>query len=180
MSSESTRLIPFGMIADTCSADAFRREYNETLGRAIHEQFVLGRTVDSQRRAENDPALSAWEELREDIRESNRQQADHIPIKIRAIGCALAEQSVPGDSVTRFSPKEIELLARMEHSRWNAERLLAGWRYGTPSNKDKRISENLAPWEDLYDSIRDYDRHAVEKIPEFLKHVRPALKVTRK
>ncbi|MHC1769483.1 MAG: NAD-binding protein [Verrucomicrobiia bacterium] len=179
-SSESARLIPFGMVEDFCSEDAFRREYNEALSRAIHEQFVLGRMAGSQRRPENDPALRPWENVREDIRESNRQQADHIAIKLRAVGCVLAEKSAPGDAVTQFSPTEIGLLAQLEHSRWNAERWLAGWRYGTPSDKNNRVSENLAHWDDLHHSIQNYDWQAVEKISEMLTHAKPALKIVRK
>jgi hypothetical protein len=176
---EDSRLIPFGMTEDTCSTDAFRREHNEALARAIHEQFVLNREVDSRRRSDNDPALRPWEELREDIRESNRQQADHIPIKMRAIGCRLSDLSANGEPVTTFSVEDVEVLARMEHARWNAERWIAGWRYGTPSDKTRRINENLVSWEELHESIRKYDRDVVAKIPELLRQAAPTLKVVR-
>ena len=99
------------MLEDASCDLAFRREYNESIARAIHEQFVNKRLGDSIRRPENDPALQPWEMLREDLRESNRQQADHITIKLRAIGFKLKPASDNGESVTKFAPAEIELLA---------------------------------------------------------------------
>jgi len=68
----------------------------------------------------------------------------------------------------------------MEHARWNAERLLSGWRYGTPSNKTERINENIRPWNELPDSIKEYDRQAVANIPAILESSTPPMKVVRK
>ena len=61
----------------------------------------------------------------------------------------------------------------------DAERWLAGWRYGTPSDKNKRINENLQPWDNLDDSIKKYDRDAIVEIPERLAMADPPLKVVR-
>jgi len=173
------RIIAFGMVEDACCDRAFRHEHNETMARTIHEHFVNQRTAGSIRRPENDPALQPWEKLREDLRESNRQQADHIAINLRAIGCKLVPASDADEAVNKFSSAEIELLARMEHERWNTERWLADWHYGTPSDKARRISENLVSWEELHDSIRDYDRNAVELIPTLVAEMKPPMKVVR-
>jgi hypothetical protein len=81
--------------------------------------------------------------------------------------------------VETFSPAELECLGRMEHERWNAERWLAGWRYGAPSNKARRISENLVSWDELHESIREYDRKAVELIPKLVALVNPPMRVVR-
>lgn len=173
------RISAFGMVEDACCQHAFRREHNEAIARAIHDEFVLSRQVDSARRPETDPALRPWEELREEIRESNRQQADHIAIKLRALGCELAEVSDPRPAVTQFERNDIELLSELEHTRWNTERWLAGWRYGTPSNKNNRINENLVGWDQLHDSIKGYDRDTVTKIPALMAFAKPPLKVVR-
>jgi hypothetical protein len=76
--------------------------------------------------------------------------------------------------------EEIALLAELEHRRWNAERWLAGWRYGTPSSKAKRTNEYLVPWNELDPSIQKYDREAVMSIPARLKLAKPPMKVVRK
>ena len=177
--SRDNRIKPFGMVEDAGCVDALRHEHNEALARAIHEQFARDRLAGSQRRPENDPAVRVWEELFEDIRESNRQQADHVAIKLRAIGCKLLAASAAGEAVTKLAWDEIELLAPLEHARWNAERWIANWRYGTPSDKKHRISEYLVPWADLPESIRKYDEDSVANIPLLLQQAKPPLKVVR-
>lgn len=174
------RIQTFGMVEDSCCEQAFRREHNEAYARAAHEDFVRRRLADSSRRPGSDPALNDWSHLQEDLRESNRQQVDHSAIKLRAIGCEIVEASDPREAVRVFTPVEIELLAEMEHARWNAERLLSGWRYGTPSNKKERINENIRPWDELDDTIKEYDRQAVANIPAILESSTPPMKVVRK
>ena len=176
----SPRLVAFGRVEDACCDNAFRHEHNEAIARAMHEQFVASREVDSIRKPGSESTLLKWENLGEDIRESNRQQADHIPIKLRAVGCELATLKDPREEVAKFTEREIELLAELEHQRWNAERWLAGWRYATPSNKEKRINEYLVPWNELHDSIQKYDRESVMSIPARLKLAEPPMKVVRK
>jgi hypothetical protein len=178
-SNAQPRIQIFGMVEDSCCDQAFRHEQNEHLARATHEDFVRRRLSDSNRTPESDPALNNWSQLQEDLRESNRQQADHAAIKLRAIGCEIVERSDSREAVTKFTDGDIELLAEMEHARWNAERRLAGWRYGTPSNKPERISENLCPWHELHDSIKKYDRESVTNIPTILQLAGPPLKVVR-
>jgi len=84
------------------------------------------------------------------------------------IGCKAA----PGDdrrpAVTGFTADEVEIMARMEHARWVAERWLAGW---TPDSKDsvRRRSPYLVPWGQLPEDVKDYDRKAVELIPALLR-----------
>ena len=173
------RIRVFGMVEDGCCEQAFRHEQNEALARAAHKDFVQKRLTDSNRKPERDPALVDWDQLRDDFRESNRQQADHAAIKLRAIGCEMVEESDGREAVEVFTNREIELLAEMEHTRWNAGRWLAGWRYGTPSKKESRISDNLCSWGDLHDSIKKYDCEAVANIPGILRLAAPPMKVVR-
>jgi hypothetical protein len=169
----------FGMLEDTCCEGAFNLEMRDVMPRAIHARFVERRTAGSQRTPSADLALRPRVEVPEDIRESNRQQADHVGIKLRAIGCALADLNDPREAVTQFTDREVELLAEVEHRRWNAERRLAGWRYGTPSDKAERINENIVRWDELHDSTKDYDRETVRDIPEMLRRAKPPKKVVR-
>ncbi|MCX5769397.1 MAG: RyR domain-containing protein, partial [Candidatus Hydrogenedentes bacterium] len=101
------------------------------------------------------------------FRDSNRQQADHIPIKLRAIDCRNAAKNMPGNPVTSFSPEDVEMMAKMEHARWNAERFLAGWAVG-PRDLERRTSPYLVAWDDLPEEIRQYDRTTVRNIPLLL------------
>jgi hypothetical protein len=175
----SPRIVAFGMVEDACCEDVIRHECNEGIARFGHDEFIKRRLADSSRRPENDPALLPWDKLTEDLRESSRQQADHIALKMRAIGFEVVEKSDPREAVTQFKAEDVELLSELEHTRWNAERWLGGWRYGTPANKDKRISEYLIPWNELHDSIQKYDRDAVTEIPARLAMAQPPMKVVR-
>ncbi|MCL4179459.1 MAG: hypothetical protein KJ072_17155, partial [Verrucomicrobia bacterium] len=171
ISSGRRRLIPFGMTEDTCSVEVIRREYHDVLARAIHEQFVVNRRMDSPRGPDPDAVLAPWRQLTEDLRESNRQQADHIPIKLRAIGCGLADPPSTGEPAMSFTTEEVEVLARMEHARWIAERWIAGWTYAPRRNVERRENPHLVPWEQLTEEIKGYDRTTVSLIPRLLESV---------
>ncbi|MBN1567642.1 MAG: hypothetical protein JXA73_07330 [Acidobacteria bacterium] len=163
-----TEVHPFGRMSGVCTLKKLFRSERDVLARAIHESFVGARTREG--RAADDPSMRPWKALDETLKNSNRQQADHIAVKLRAMGC----RSVPFGTVESgpvvLTEKEVELLARMEHARWNAERFLSGW---TPGPKDiaKKMSPYLVPWEQLPDNIREYDREAVRQIPHLLSLV---------
>lgn len=158
-------IVSFGMVEDGCCRRAHTPTEGDELARAVHEGFVADRSQDPGRTPASDPALRAWDDLREDFRESNRQQADHIATKLRAYGYELAPESDSRPAEAAFSTAVVEGMARMEHARWNMERLLAGWRPGTPTDKPRRISAHLVGWEGLPADIQDYDRAAVSRIP---------------
>ncbi len=65
----------------------------------------------------------------------------------------------------------LELLAEMEHRRWNAEMLLNGWIYGEVRNEALKIHDNIIPYSKLEDPIKKYDREAVQNIPLILASV---------
>ncbi|HEY3862612.1 MAG TPA: NAD(P)-binding protein [Verrucomicrobiae bacterium] len=174
------RIVPFGMVEDTCTEEAFKNPKDEPLAKAIHERFREKRRAGSSRTPENDPALRDWERLTDDLRASNFQQADHMANKLRAIGCEIAGTSDSRRAEERFTNEERDILAPLEHTRWNAERLLAGWRYGTPTDKTCRISENITDWNSLHESIQNYDYEAIDEMPIILSKASPPLKAVRR
>ena len=163
------RVRTFGRLDEGCCGAALDDTQTELLAREIHQDFVRHRLAEGGR----DPAdrsLADWPALDEDLRESNRQQADHLVIKLRTIGCDRVLVDDPRPAVERFAAEEVELLAEMEHARWNAERFLAGWRLGERS-VEGRTSPYLCEWEDLPEPVRDYDRAAVRAIPKLLQGI---------
>jgi len=162
------RIRGFGMLADTCREDVLENRHNEKLARAIHEDFCAQRKKEG--RIPPDPSVLPWDELNPDFKDSNRQQADHIDIKLRGIGCMRVKE---GDSEQKghpFTPGEIEIMARMEHARWKAERLLAGWILG-PKESSPRSNPFLIRWEELPQEVQEYDREAVGHIPDYLREI---------
>ncbi len=60
---------------------------------------------------------------------------------------------------------EIRRLAEMEHGRWNAERLSRGWRYDEIKDTKNKRSPYIVPWEQVPESVREYDYNIVRKWP---------------
>jgi hypothetical protein len=76
-----------------------------------------------------------------------------------------------------FTAGEIEVMAELEHERWNRERLRAGWRYGPERDTERKISPYLVPWSELPDEIKEYDRETARGIPQLLAEV--GIEITR-
>jgi len=60
---------------------------------------------------------------------------------------------------------DYEALASLEHARWNAERLLEGWRYGRVKDISKKLNPCIRSWKDLDDDTKKYDYDPVKNIP---------------
>jgi voltage-gated potassium channel Kch len=158
-------IYPFGMIGLICTREILVNEKLNLLAKAIHTDYVRKAKADG--RPENDLSILSWEQLHPDLKSSNLQQADHIPVKLRAIGYYSSRPEIGKSPVTAFADEEVELMAKMEHARFNAERFLAGWTIG-PKNIEEKRSPYLVPWEELPENIKEYDRDTVRKIPHRL------------
>lgn len=161
----------FGAPEVSAGLEQVLQERLDVLARAIHERYVAQRKATGAQPG-TDPALEPWPRLDASFKSSNRQQADHIDVKLRATGCrrlaageAMPEGSRPFDG---FTPSEVELLAHMEHARWCADRFLGGWRLGDKADKPRKISPFLIPYDELTEEIKEYDRQAVLQIPELV------------
>ena len=182
----SSAIVDFGAVGDADDSqnshvgDASLSSKLDEIARSIHDAYVADRLKDPECNPDNDPALRDWWDLRDDLRESNRQQADHLFVKLRAIGCDLVCKDAAGDEVFRLDAPDVALLAPIEHARWNAERWLAGWQLGSPADKQRRISPYLVPWEALDAKIQQYDIDAVKKIPLLVREHLPHLKIVRR
>src|ERR1022692_910750 len=162
----------FGSIRDACKRKSWLDSDLDAMARTLHEDY-LGKLPEAERSRPEKRSSYPWDLLDDDLVESNRQLADHIPVKLRAVGChtaARGNQDDPGIAVDRFEGAELELLAKMEHKRWMAERFLAGGTLG-PRDDEKRINPYLVEWEDLPPNIQDYDRNFVRILPNVLKQV---------
>jgi len=162
----SVRLEAFGLLDRTCTASLLESGMYERIARNIHAAYVedqRGRGNTSQTK----PAMRDWAELSMSFRKANRRQADHIKTKLRAIGCDLRNSTDPDNKLLGFTDEQVELLAEMEHERWNEERQADGWTYGE-RNDEAKTTPYLVPWSDLEDEIRDYDRDAVRNLATLL------------
>lgn len=165
---ESYNIHPFGMINQNFTREIVVNEVllQDKLAKAAHEGYVRnqpskGQTIQTSR------SILPWWKLKDDLKDSNRQFADHIHVKLRAVGCCPVESNGQKQKKFKFTKDEVELLAKMEHSRWTAECFLKGWTYGNRS-KELRTSPHLVEWERLTDDIKESYRRAVRDIPDLL------------
>ena len=170
---DGKRITPFGMVENACCESAFRHEYHEAIARTLHEGYRQGM---AKLRASGQiipprPAEVPWEELREEFKESNRQAADHIAIKARALGYRVGKlddaknKSAPIRTLTR---EQKRILAPMEHARWCAERWLGGWLHDVNRDDDRHRHPDLLPWADLHDAERRIDHAQIEQLADAL------------
>jgi hypothetical protein len=163
----SERLVPLPEDGETLRAfiglgrSRLEPRKRETIGKLIHEEY----------RKEQAATHPSWGSLEEDLRESNRHQADDILAKLREIGCGVREVTDRPIVLMTFTPAEVERLSEMEHGRFNAERLAAGWRWGPEKDRARRVSSSLVPWAELPEQERELDRRTVLKIPKYLEAV---------
>jgi hypothetical protein len=134
----------------------------ETVARHLHERYR-----DEHRRlhSQEDPALAPWELLAPILRRSNCAAVDDIPNKLRVVGKRLAEDGAR----LHLTLDQIELLAEMEHGRFNYERLSAGWQLGWRREVSSSLSPYLEPWSELEDAVKEWDRDAVRTIGDALQ-----------
>jgi hypothetical protein len=165
----------FGNFMDGCSIDR-----------------VEGRPVDDMARRiarfyEEQYGGGGWDKLTEADRMSNRRAADHLPVKLRAVGATLVPR---GGNVPEFAftEPELEMLARLEHRRWAAEKLLSGWRplARTPGNeqqwkerkaelKARKLHIDIVPYDALDAAGQGKDRSQLLGIPGFAEAIGAAV-----
>jgi voltage-gated potassium channel Kch len=159
----------FGKVEEACSADVVVGESLNKSAQMIHAHFAMKRTKEG--RKPNDPSVLPWNDLDLDLKESNWLQAEHIRFKVRAIGCNVAflADCPPPDRLDNIGERDLEKLARIEHRRWMAERLLGGWKLGERKIPGQRIHPDLKPWKELTEGVKKYDVEAVQEIPGLLE-----------
>ena len=135
----------------------------EPIARAIHARWV-----DEQIGAGK--SAPPWEELDESRKESSRDQARDIPIKLGMLGYDIAPLRDRDARHFTFTHEEVERLAGAEHVRWMHERIADGW---TAGDKDvtRKTTPYLVPFEELPAEIAEFDRMYVREIPRLLAGV---------
>ncbi len=132
----------------------------ERLARAMHGEYLREYAASAHR-----PVRSDWADLPEQFKESNRDQARQIAVKLTALGCALVPSMA---SLPRFALEEAEIeeLARMEHVRWVEERARSGLRYGP--DRTPTTHPDMVTWRELTEEGREKDRVFIRALPRLL------------
>ncbi len=141
----------------------------DQLARHIHERYLAeavarGETMGARR------ALRPWVLLPEDLKDDNRNVADHHFVKIRDCGCRVVK-AADAPATFQFEPEEVESLAEVEHRRWLAIRELNGWRHGAQRDDAAKVHPDMIPYADLPEQKKDLDRDLVRTLPAVLREI---------
>jgi hypothetical protein len=187
-----SNVYPFGM-KDECYDPLFRNRIIKA--KRINYLYQLeNNKLKYERMADSAVLEEYWDtELAYIYKLSNLYAANSIPVKLRSVG-------IDPDNVdvnTRFTPEDIAILSRVEHNRWNMERLLLGAQ-PLPASKRRVINDmlrdsdetiveqgkdmnahlkehfyhkDIAPYDELLPTSRQYDEAIVTNILDVMRNV---------
>jgi len=154
-------------VADiSCDPELIEEDLAEWLARAYHQRHLTER-LRAGAEPGSSPALTRWEELGEDYRAANRDQAMDIGRKLAAIGCLISPRRAGGPPF-EYHADEVERLAELEHERWAADRRRHGWSRGRSYDAATKQHPDLVPWAMLSEQRREPNFRAVRDIPPML------------
>jgi voltage-gated potassium channel Kch len=133
------------------------------VARQIHETY-RGSATDG-------PYAVPWASLTDEGRQRNTRHAASISDQLESVGYRLGPLIDWGEPLPEFAPDEVEVMSKLEHQRWVAERLDAGWRHAAARDDDARLHPDLVPWDDLPDERREINRRLVRMRPSMLAAV---------
>jgi voltage-gated potassium channel Kch len=167
-------LHPFGVLDNALTPELLLSGSVEVIARLRHGIYIRDEERKGETR-ETNPAMAPWDELDDDYKRSNRHFAADVGPKLAAVGCALRPSPLAGleDGRVAFTEDEVELLGRMEHDRWSAERKLAGWKpTDGPRDNDRKLHPLIdRPWEALSAEDQAKDLQPMRELPQMLAQV---------
>lgn len=156
-----SRLIAFGGLIRAESISRVLDRKGDDVAIALHANYLEG--------AKDFPpgsaaALAAWDQLPENLRDSNRSSADHGRILLLSQG--LTSPVDPAELSTDI----MDSLARIEHRRWMTERIIRGWRYGQIRDNSQQLHPSIVDFDALSAADREKDARAVVALLQLSGH----------
>ncbi len=142
----------------------------EKAARKAHEDYTASATP-------RDPSFKSWDELDEELKLSNYHQVAYWEHLLRGLGLRVraladADKARPPLKMEEVVGENgIQILAEMEHGRWNVERLSRGWRFNPHKDISRKLSPYLVAWEQVPPNIQKYDVDAIRGLPAKLREV---------
>ena len=173
-------LFAFGYLDRTCTPELLNDTPGDILARAAYEEYL------QRRRKVADPAMVAallpWEKLDKEHRKANTGWVDRIHWLLKESGYEIAPISDWDIPLMKFSPDEVERMARLGRDLWRpdcavpfdprfwgsppdfGDKQAGGWARAVAA----KTSPDLVSWEALPDAEKEQARMWVTGIPSFL------------
>jgi serine phosphatase RsbU (regulator of sigma subunit) len=117
-------------------------------------------------------AVGNFDDLPEEIKHSNLDNAFQIPAKLLSVGYTIRPVKKGfKPPALHLREDEIETMARVEHIRWCWDKILHGWIFGKVKDDRKKTHPAIIPYEDLSESEKEKDRELVRLIPALLQDI---------
>jgi hypothetical protein len=102
--------------------------------------------------------------------QSSRYQALWLPEILSAFGYLIRRRGLGeiGQAGVELDRQVIDDMARLEHNRWCAERVLSGWTFGKKRVVAMRLHPDLKPWTQLDGAAQDKNHEFVRQWPKLL------------
>lgn len=143
------------------------------IARAIHAKYMHERKRQAGSVPGNAGALTpGFDDLPPETRQSNFDNALHIPTKLLSIGYRIrpaAKGFKP--AALHLDEQEIETMAKVEHLRWSWEKRMNGWTSGKTRDDKNKIHPSLIPFDELDEVEKEKDRELVRLIPSILQDI---------
>ena len=167
-------IYPFGMIDDSFSINYHSNMLAMAFNYIYWYYYKNDKTLPTSF-PENKELLEKWEPISTANKWSNLYLADSIEFKLRSIGYNF--ETIKNAILTT---NQIDMMAETEHSRWNMEKLLLGYR---PISKDEKNSKAniknlknnmfahslIKPYKELTPEEKQLDKNIIKMLPDIIK-----------
>lgn len=170
----------FEMYGNVCNKQiiADDQEFMDTVAMQIHNIYL---SLDSAE------LTLRWQELTDEQKDFNRYPARHLAIKLRYLGAEMAsrDDGRADFDTASVSPEQKQVMAKMEHNRWLAEKVVGGFTEGRmldDQDLQKALKAKLkwhramVPWEQLSDSDRIKDTVLFDDLKAVIDKLNKTLK----
>lgn len=114
--------------------------------------------------------MMEWDKLSPALQKSNIRQVAFMEHIFNRGGFVFRKSDNLQKLVVNEQIVTLDLMAQLEHGRWNAERLMDGWRFGQKDVLNKR-TPYLVAWNDLDYETKSYDYDPIKNFPEILLQI---------
>ena len=174
----------FPILTRFCEAKHYGNDLTELLAEATHQDYLdRERAAESKKTAsggdghppEKNTSAIEWSELPEDLKDTNRDQAESLIRNIAEYGYRVVPMRSWDETPLPFDRSDpmIEALAIREHDRYVAMKTAQGYRYGPENDKKNHINKTLVPWNDdrLSPEEKEKDIQTIIELPKRLADV---------